>query len=123
MNSNSVINGGGTSNFDLVNQAVGVNQNLSKLISTLGNAFVGKASQGTFTMAAAATKTVTDANIKSTSLVLWTATNAAAGTLEGSAKKLYLSALAAGTSFTVATASGVAAAGTETFSYLIVNIG
>jgi hypothetical protein len=39
--------------------------------------------------------------------------------LQGSAKALYISAIVAGTSFTVATASAANAAGTETFNYTI----
>jgi hypothetical protein len=66
---------------------------------------------GTFTMAGAASKTVTDANVTASSIIVLQATNAAAGTLQGSAKALYISAKTAGTSFAVTTASGVAAAG------------
>ena len=80
-----------------------------------------RVAKGSFTMAAAATKTVTDANVTSTSVILLVPTNAAAGTLQGSAKSLYVSTKTAGASFAVATASGVAAAGTETFDYVIIN--
>ena len=80
-----------------------------------------KIATGSFTMAAAATKTVTDANVTAASKVIAVPTNAAAGTLQGGAKHLYLSAIVAGTSFTFATASGVAAGGTETFDYVIIN--
>lgn len=76
---------------------------------------------GTFTLAAAATTTVLDTNVTSTSIIMLTPTNAAAGTLQGSAKCLYLSARTSGASFTVATASAVAAAGTETFQYSLWN--
>lgn len=76
---------------------------------------------GTFTLAAAATTTVTQPAVRSTSVIQLTATNAAAGTLQGSAKALYVSAIVPGTSFTVATASGASAAGTETFSYSVFN--
>lgn len=75
---------------------------------------------GTFTMAATATKVVADVNILATSLVQLFPTNAAAATLMGSAKSLYVSAKSAGVSFTVATADGTVAAGTETFSYRII---
>jgi hypothetical protein len=75
---------------------------------------------GTFTMPAAATKTVTDARINANAVILLQATNPSAGTLQGSAKALYVSAVASG-SFTVATASAAAAAGTETFVYWAFN--
>lgn len=76
---------------------------------------------GSFTLGAAATTVVNNGNVLSTSIIILFPTNAAAGTLQGSAKSLYISAKSAGVSFTVATASAAAAAGTETFSYLIVN--
>jgi hypothetical protein len=76
---------------------------------------------GTFTLTATATFTVTQPGIKATSVVMLSPTNAAAGTLMGSAKSLYVSALAPGASFTVATASGAAATGTETFNYAVFN--
>lgn len=84
------------------------------------NASIADGWASTFTLGAAVTTTVSDSRITANSIVLWTPTNAAAGTLEGSAKKLYLSARTANTSFAVSTASGVAAAGTETFQYIIV---
>ena len=96
------------------------NLNLSALVKAVSNAFVGNASVGTFTMAAAASKTVTDANVLATSYVLPFALNAAAGTLQGSAKALYTTA--AKGSFTAATASGASAAGTEQFAYLVLNL-
>lgn len=74
---------------------------------------------GTFTLAAAATTTVTQPGIKATSVVQLTPTNAAAATLMGSAKALYVSAKTPGASFTVATANAVAAVGTETFDYSV----
>lgn len=74
---------------------------------------------GSFTLAAAATTVVPQQNVKSTTVIMLTPTNAAAGTLQGSAKCLYVSVKTPGTGFTVATASGVAAAGTETFDYAL----
>ncbi len=76
----------------------------------------------TFTMAAASAKVVSDANVTATSVIQLIPTNAAAATLMGGASSLYVSARSAGTSFTVATANGVAAAGNETFSYTISGI-
>jgi hypothetical protein len=75
---------------------------------------------GSFTCAAAATTTVTQASVTASGRILLTPTNAAAATLMGSVKSLYISARTAGTSFAVTTASGAAAAGTETFEYVIV---
>lgn len=76
---------------------------------------------GSFSLTAAATFTIPDTTVQAGSFIAWTPTNTAAGTLEGSAKKLVLSTRSAGTSFTLVTASGGNAAGTETFSYAIFN--
>lgn len=76
---------------------------------------------GSFTLSAAATTVVTQTGITATSIILLVPTNASAATLMGSAKSLYISARAVGASFTVATASAGAAAGTETLSYVCVN--
>jgi len=92
---------------------------INGLVATLQNMWPRVT--GSFTMPAAASLTVAQPSIKSTSVVMLSPTNAAAGTLQGSAKALYVSAIVAGASFTVTTASGVAAAGTETFSYAIFN--
>lgn len=74
---------------------------------------------GSFTMAAAASKVVTDANVTTASFIALMPTNAAAGTLQGSNESLYITTAAG--SFTVTTAAGTAAAGTETFSYAVFN--
>ena len=97
-------------------------KNLGSIYTALSNAFVGQASVNKFTMAAAATKTVTDGNVTATSYVVLFPLNAAAGTLIGSAKCPYTAAAAAGGSFTVSTASGGNAAGTEIFGYLVLNL-
>jgi hypothetical protein len=76
---------------------------------------------GFFTMAAAATKVITDPNFTNGSIVQLIPFNAAAAVLQGSAKFLYASTGAPGASFTVATANAVAAAGTEQFNYVITN--
>lgn len=96
-------------------------QTLGKLLSTLVSIFPFSGTVGTFTLAAAASTTVTEANVKTNSVIIPFPTNAAAGTLQGSAKSLYVSARTAGTSFAVSTASAASAAGTETFFYLLVN--
>lgn len=76
---------------------------------------------GAFPCAAAATTVVNDARITATSRILITPTNAAAATLLQAATALYVSAKVAGASFSVTTANGAAAAGTETFDYVVVN--
>lgn len=100
---------------DVVTKFQQSNQLMGQLVNIMTNLF--PRAQGSFTMAAAATKTVTDTSCSSSSRVVLTPSNAAAGTLQGSTKCLYVTA--ANGSFTVTTASGVAAAGTETFNYLI----
>lgn len=104
---------------DLVTQFKLANQNMSQLIQTIGNLF--PRTFGTFTLSASASTTISNTSVVANSIPVWIPTNAAAGTLEGSSKKLYLSARSAGTSFTVTTASGVAAAGTEQFAYFLMN--
>lgn len=76
---------------------------------------------GTFTLSAAATKVVTETHVTSTSVILLMPTNASAGTVMGSSKSLYISARSVGASFTVATADGTNAAGTEGFTYALFN--
>ena len=98
-----------------------LNQNVARLIQTISSILPFTASAGVFTLAAAATTTVNSSFVKSNSIILWAPTNAAAGTNEGSAKALYLSARTAGVSFAVSTASAAAAAGSETFTFIVVN--
>jgi hypothetical protein len=76
---------------------------------------------GTFTMGAAASKTISNTNVSGASNVTITPTNAAAGTLQAGADSLFhsLADQVEGTSFTVKTAGGGNAAGTETFTYEI----
>ena len=102
-------------NADIVSKLQMANENMGRLVNIIGGWF--PRAFGSFTMSATASKTVTDANCSSSSYVVLIPTNAAAGTLQGSTKCLYVTA--ANGSFTVTTASGVAAAGTETFNYLI----
>jgi hypothetical protein len=79
--------------------------------------------RGTFTCANAATTTVSDqaAAVLTTSVITLMPTNAAAANLMNGAKSLYVSARTAATSFVVSTADASAAAGTETFEYIIHN--
>lgn len=81
--------------------------------------FTNKIKTGNFTLAAAATTDVTNAAVAANSKVFIVPTNAAAGALMAGAKSLYHSANTAGVSFTVATADASAAAGTETFNYIL----
>lgn len=76
---------------------------------------------GTFTFGAAATVVVPQTAVAAGSIILLFANNASAGTLVGSVKSPYISARTVGASFTVATANAAAAAGTETFQYILVN--
>lgn len=76
---------------------------------------------GTLTLSAAATTVVSNSMITANSLILLFPTNAAAATLVSGASSPYISAKSAGVSFTVATANAAAAAGTETFNYLVLN--
>lgn len=101
---------------DQVNKVQQIVVYLGKIVQTLTNLFPRVS--GTFTLAAAATTTVANTDIVGGSIILLTPTNAAAATLQGSVKALYISAINAGTGFTVTTASGGNAAGTETFSYV-----
>ena len=100
---------------DVVTQLRGVVQQLSAWVA----AFSGRVVTGTFTMPAAATKVVAQPAAQANSIITLTPTNASAGTLMGSAKALYISAISPGVSFTVATASAANAAGTETFAYSV----
>lgn len=102
---------------DIANKLQASNQLMAKLVAIFSNLF--PRSTGSFTMAAAATKTVTDANVTTSSIIMLMPTNAAAGTLMGSAKSLYVTTAAG--SFLVSTASAAAAAGTENLSYAVFN--
>ena len=97
-------------------------QGISRLLSSLVKIFSGSYVTGTFTLAAAATTTVIQPGVKANANISLTPTNASAALLEGSSKSLYISAITPGTSFVVATGNAAAAAGTETFSYLIKNL-
>lgn len=97
--------------------------NRNKQIAAIANALLNNFPRvfGTFKLAAAAATTVAQPEVKSNSFVAFVPTNAAAATLMSGSKSLYLSALTAGASFAVATADGTNPAGTETFSYWLIN--
>ena len=99
---------------DVVTQLQGIVRQLTALVKAIN----GRVTSGTFTLAAAASTTITQPAVQALSTITLNPTNAAAGTLQGSAKALYYTIIP-GTSFTVHTASGGNAAGTETFSYTI----
>ena len=102
---------------DVVTKQQATIQQLSAIYTALLDIF---RNTGTFTMGAAATTVVSNAGIQATSNIIFIPTNAAAATLMGSTKSLYVSARSVGVSFTAATASAAAAAGTETFTYIVV---
>lgn len=121
---NQPLGGGGAQADAMLGQALGHNRNLAELVSVLKTAFSPmNVHTGTFTLAAAATTTVNDTTVKVDSIILLMPITAAAGTVMGSAKSLYVSARTAATSFVVATADGTNPAGTCTFAYLLVNTG
>jgi hypothetical protein len=104
----------------VVSQLSTANANMLALIATLKAIF--PQIFGTFTLAASPTTTVTQPGVQANSVIPTpTPTNAAAAQLMGSAKALYISSLTPGVGFTVATGDGAAAAGTETFQYVVFN--
>jgi hypothetical protein len=108
----------------MLGQAQGLNKNVSDLVSIMRSAFSPmNVHQGQFICSAAATTTVADTNVKATSFITLAPQNAAGASLMAGSHSLYVSAKAAGTSFTAATADGGAAAGSEIVSYLIINAG
>ena len=110
---------GETGLSQLATNSANLNKQIGSLITAIQAIFPRVS--GTFTLPVAATLVVPQTNVTASSIIVWTPTNASAGTLQGSAKCLYLSARTAGASFTVATASGGNAAGTEQFSYFLWN--
>lgn len=109
---------GGASLTDIATNQKLLNQNMSLLVTTLQSIF---RNYGTFTWnGAAATTVVTNAGVQATTQVLLIPTNAAAATLVGSNESPYVSARSVGVSFTLSTAAGTAAAGTETFFYILI---
>lgn len=102
---------------EIVTKLQVANQNFGLLLKLLTG--ILPRAQGNFTLNATAATIVVEAKCTTVSYVLPIATNAAAATLMGSNKSLYFT-YQVGT-FTVNTASGVAATGTETFQYLLFN--
>jgi hypothetical protein len=104
--------------------AQGINSNLGALVQVMRTAFPLSASQGQFTCAAAGSTVVSNTSVKATSLIIIVPANAAAATLQGSSKSLYVdhTVIVPGVSFTAKTASSTAV-GTEIFKYLLINVG
>ena len=103
---------------DVVTKQQATIQQLSAIYTALLDIF---RNTSTFTWSsAAATTVVTNAGIQATSDILLIPTNAAAATLMGSNECPYVSARSVGVSFTLSTAAGTAAAGTETFRYIVI---
>jgi hypothetical protein len=104
---------------DIVSNLAGGVQNLGRIAQLLDTVF--PRAIGTFTLTAnSATTTVSQASMVANGFPVWIPTNSTAALLEGSAKKLYLASVVAGTGFTLVTANGGTAAGTETFSYVAI---
>jgi hypothetical protein len=82
------------------------NQNLLKVFPRIN---------GSFKLSAAVTTVVAQASVAANANIQITATNAAAA-----AQPIYVSAIVSGVSFSVSTTGG-AAAGTETYNYLVLN--
>lgn len=119
-NSSSPANGSGSG----TNTSTSADQFRNQVLSLMADAMQSGFPRivGTFTLGASVTTVVPQTNTESQSQITLTALNAAAATLMGSNKALYISARTQGASFTVATASGVAAAGTEQFQYTMLNL-
>jgi hypothetical protein len=78
---------------------------------------------GSFTWGGATPSvSVSNPAVLATSIVVFIPTNASAGSLTGSNKAPYISAKTPGVGFTMTTANGTNAAGTETFDYIVVNL-
>lgn len=107
----------------LVGQAQGVNKNLAAMVQVLTAAFPLHSHTGAFTLSAAASKTVADTTIQTNSIICLMPVNASAATLISGSSSLYISARVKGTSFTVSTANGGNAAGTEQFEYIAISTG
>lgn len=112
----------GGSSDDMASIGRAIVENLAQLNSTF-LAFLGVSGIcGSFTFAAAATVVVPEPLVTANSFIFLQATNADAGTLVGSSESPYISARAAGVSFTVATADGGNATAGSTFNYLLINL-
>jgi hypothetical protein len=110
-----------SSQDDLVNAAKAGAQNIGQLVKAFGTYFPMNGTAGTFTCTAGASTIVAAPSVKATSWIFLQPTNAAAGTMTGSVRCPYIASRNPGVSFTVTAASSVAF-GTETFSWLLINL-
>ena len=101
-------------NTDIVTQLQQVAQQLGRWVQ----AFQGRQLFGSFTMTAASSQIISNYAVAANSVIMLIPTNAAAATLQAGASSLYATPTA-GTGFTVNTANGGSAAGTETFQYVV----
>jgi hypothetical protein len=115
-------NYGGTSD-DMASIGRAIVEAITEFRQAVNTIFGTVSSSGLFTMPAAATFVILDPRATAGSIVLLQAVNDSAALLQGGAQALYVDRVVtvAGTSFTVKTAGAGAAAGTEQFSYLLVN--
>jgi hypothetical protein len=113
---------GGTSD-DMVSKAQALIEQVAALRSVLGDAFANAYTVGTFTMPAANSSVISAPSVTANSVVFLSPINASAAALMAGASSLYHDRPSniVGTSFTVDTADGNNAAGTEQFAYLLIN--
>lgn len=109
----------GGSLTEIISQLKFLVQNVAQIQQAIIN--VAPRTFGTFTLSAASATVIPQTSTQSMSVIDLMPTNAAAATLMGAATSLYVSARTEGTSFTVTTANGAAAVGTETFAYVLWN--
>ena len=76
---------------------------------------------GSFRLISAATQKISDSSISAGSVILFVPTNKEAAVIMAGPKKLYISSKTAGASFSVTTADGTPANGTEMFDYVIIH--
>ena len=116
--------GGQSGNDDGITALRAIVLNLSALVDAFSGLQDASGTVGSFTFAAAASVVVPNVKIATGSLVFLMPQNAAAGTLVGSVESPYVAPAdyVPGVSFTVRTAAGTAAAGTEVFAYRVVNV-
>jgi hypothetical protein len=108
-------------NYTVKGTATGIEYWYCQAAGTPGT-WVPNRAMGTFTLTAAASVAVADTAVIGTNTrITITPTNAAAETLQAGANAIGVTTKTANTSFTVTTAGGGSAAGTETFDYVIFN--